>query len=171
MEALYESGRGQAGLERMNSKDLRSWYNMLRMGTTITLEAWDTMFKLNMDWSHAWGGVPGNIIPRYLMGVRPLEAGFGKVIIQPQAGDLKQASTTIPTIRGPIKVSFKNEPSRRFELKVDIPVNMTARVGLPQIEKQSTILVVDGKKVKAQYKDGYLFIDGIGSGGHTLICK
>jgi len=103
------------------------------------------------------------------MGVRPLEPGFGKVLIQPQCGTLEWASSTVPSIRGPIKVSFKNDTPRTFELQIDIPVNMTAKVGLPQIGRQSTTLVVDGEKVNARYQNGYLFVDGIGSGAHTLI--
>jgi len=171
MEALYEGDRADIALERMTSKDIRSWYNMLRVGSTITLEAWDDKFKPNQDWNHAWGAVPGNIIPRYLMGVRPLGPGFSKVLIQPQPGTLKHASATVPTIRGGIKVAFKNEPPRPFELKIDIPVNMTARVGLPQGDKQSSTLVVDGKKVKAELDGGYLFVDGLGSGSHIFTCE
>ena len=48
---------------------------------------------------------------------------------------------------------------------------MTAKVGLPQSDKQSTTLVIDGKKTKAQLQDGYLFVDGIGSGKHILTCE
>ena len=143
---------------------------MLRVGSTITLEAWDNKFKKNQDWNHAWGAVPGNIIPRYLLGVRPLEPGFKKVLIQPQPGSLKHASGTIPTIGGPISVAFNNAPDR-FELKVNIPANMTARVGIPLKEGPSTIVLVDGKKQKAEACGGYLFMDGIGSGDHVLICK
>lgn len=171
MEALYESGRSDAALERMTSKDIRSWYNMLRVGSTISLEAWDDKFKSNQDWNHAWGAVPGNIIPRYLMGVRPLEAGFGKILIKPQPASLTRATATIPTIRGPVSVSFENKPQKPFTLKIDIPVNMTAKVGLPQGSDQSKTLTVDGKKVRAQLKDGYLFVDEIGSGPHTLTNK
>ncbi|MBW8015881.1 MAG: Bacterial alpha-L-rhamnosidase [Planctomycetes bacterium] len=171
MEALYESGRTDAALQRLTSKDIRSWYNMLRVGSTITLEAWDDKFKPNQDWNHAWGAVPGNIIPRYLLGVRPLEAGFGKILIQPQPASLKKATATIPTIRGTVGVSFENKPQGAFTLKVDVPVNVVARVGLPVGDKQTKTLTVDGKRVKAQLKDGYLFVDGIGSGTHTLIRK
>ena len=28
---------------------------MIRVGSTITLEAWDNKFKPNQDWNHAWG--------------------------------------------------------------------------------------------------------------------
>jgi hypothetical protein len=135
------------------------------------MEAWDLKYKENLDWNHAWGAAPANIIPRYLMGVRPLEPGFSTVLIQPQPGNLEHASATVPTIRGAVKVAFKNHPAQPFELNIELPVNMTARVGLPQKNKQSTSLVVDGKKVDAQYQDGYLFVDGIGSGTHTLISR
>ncbi|MBT7068000.1 MAG: alpha-L-rhamnosidase [Verrucomicrobia bacterium] len=171
LEALYEGSRPDVALEHMTSKDIRSWYNMIRVGSTITLEAWDNTFKPNQDWNHAWGAVPGNIIPRYLLGVRPLEPGFKKVLIQPQPADLKTASGTIPTIRGPVKVSFNNELADGFELSVEIPVTMTASVGLPQIDSQSTMLLVDGKKVEGDLRDGYLFVDGIGSGAHVLTCR
>ena len=167
LEALYEGNRPDAALELMISKDIRSWYNMLRVGSTITMEAWDNKFKKNQDWNHAWGAAPGNIIPRYLLGVRPLEPGFKKVLIQPQPGSLKHASSTIPTIRGPIQVSFKNEPNA-FELKVDIPANMTARVGIPQKQGSPTRVLVDGAVRNTEARGGYLFVDDIGSGTHIL---
>jgi alpha-L-rhamnosidase len=141
---------------------------MLRVGSTITLEAWDDKFKPNQDWNHAWGAVPGNIIPRYLMGVRPLQAGFAKILIQPQPASLEKATAAIPTIRGTVSVSFDNKPKGPFTLKVELPANMTARIGLPAGIIKTKTLTLDGKKVQAQRKDGYLFIDEIGSGSHTL---
>ncbi|MCF7956210.1 MAG: family 78 glycoside hydrolase catalytic domain [Phycisphaerae bacterium] len=169
MEGLYEAGRDDAAMKLLTSKDIRSWYNMLRVGSTITLEAWDNKFKPNQDWNHAWGAVPGNIIPRYLMGVRPIEPGFAKVLIQPQPALLKNATAAIPTIRGTVTVSFDNKSNGPFTLKVDIPANMIARIGLPTGNSQSKTITVDGTKVEAKLKDEYLFIDEIGSGTHTLI--
>ena len=55
LESLYEGGCPNIALELMTSKDIRSWYNMIRLGSTITLEAWDNRFKSNQDWNHAWG--------------------------------------------------------------------------------------------------------------------
>lgn len=168
LEALYESGRAEAALERMTAKEIRSWSNMLQVGSTITLEAWDNKFKPNQDWNHAWGAAPGNIIPRYLLGVRPIEAGFGRVLIQPHPGSLRKASGTVPTIRGSVGVSFENPPEGPFTLTVDLPVNMAARVGIPRGGQSSSFLTLDGQKVKARSQGGYLFVDGIGSGSHTL---
>ena len=171
LEALYEGGRPEVALELMTSKDLRSWYNMLRVGSTITLEAWDNQFKPNQDWNHAWGAAPGNIIPRYLLGIRPLEPGFRKVLIQPQPASLESVSATVPTIRGPIQLAIKNQPGKPFTLKVHLPTNMTARIGLPRRDVQSTTVTLDGQKVTAEPQGDTLFLDDVGSGTHVLIAQ
>jgi len=171
LEALYHAGRPDAALALMTSQDLRSWFNMLRLGSTITLEAWDEKFKPNLDWNHAWGAAPGNIIARYVMGVRPLEPGFKKVLIQPQPASLQHASAIVPTIRGPVRVSFQNPTAGPFLLDIDIPVNMTARVGIPIAEASNSILSVDGKSTRGQVEGMFLFVDSIGSGHHVIARK
>ena len=112
LEALYAADRGDYALELMLRDDLRSWYNGLRLGTTITLEAWDDSFKPNQDWNHLWGAAPGNIIPFRLMGVQPLEPGFARVRIHPQPGPLRRADLTLPTCRGPIRVRIRGDRVR-----------------------------------------------------------
>ncbi|MBO7351729.1 MAG: hypothetical protein J6U12_02295, partial [Candidatus Methanomethylophilaceae archaeon] len=130
LEALYQSGRGEDALRLMTDQSLRSWYNMIRVGSTITLEAWDDSFKPNQDWNHLWGAAPGNIIPFRLMGVMPLEPGFAKVRIQPQPGSLEQAEMTLPTIRGTIRMKITNTPLKR-SVSVELPANMEAEIILP----------------------------------------
>ena len=36
---------------------------------TLTTEAWDGIYKPNLDWNHAWGAAAGNLIVRRLLGV------------------------------------------------------------------------------------------------------
>ena len=72
MDALYEANDAEYALHMLTKTDDRSWYNMIRVGSTISLEAWDNKYKPNQDWNHAWGAAPANIIPRRLMGVEPL---------------------------------------------------------------------------------------------------
>ncbi len=62
---------------------------MIRIGSTITLEAWDNKYKNNLDWNHAWGAVPANVIPRGLWGIKPKTPGFGIATIKPQMSKLK----------------------------------------------------------------------------------
>ena len=140
---------------------------MIRVGSTITLEAWDNKFKPNQDWNHAWGAVPANIIPRYLLGVRPLEPGFGRVLVRPMPGPLQQVEATVPTPRGGIDLKINNEPGSPFELTLSIPANMTARVEIPLPAGQGELLM-NGKKVKSTKVNGFAVIEAVGSGTHRF---
>ena len=126
LEALYAAGRGDAALRLMTNPSMRGWYNGLRLGTTITLEAWDDSFKPNQDWNHIAGAAPGNAIPFGLMGIRPVEPGFARAEIRPQIGDLEWAEMRLPTIRGNIEMRIDGK-----SLRVTIPANMTADIWLP----------------------------------------
>ena len=126
LDALYDAGEAEAALSLLASTAKRSWYNMLRIGSTITTEAWDDIYKPNQDWNHAWGAAAANIITRRLMGVEPLEPGFRRIRIKPQPGSLEKASIRVPTIRGSVEVSFCEGI-----LDVTIPANTEAEVWLP----------------------------------------
>ncbi|MDZ7606234.1 MAG: family 78 glycoside hydrolase catalytic domain [Cyclobacteriaceae bacterium] len=124
MEALYNAGAADYALELMTATHDRSWYNMIKIGSTISLEAWDMRYKPNSDWNHAWGAAPGNIIPRYLWGIQPLTPGFGEVSISPQFSTLKNSSITYPTIRGMIKGQYVKINDRLSEYTIELPANM-----------------------------------------------
>jgi hypothetical protein len=109
LEALFENGEAEYAISLMTSKDERSWRHMMDVGATITMEAWDSKFKPNLDWNHAWGAAPANIIPRYVLGVRPLAPGFEKVLVQPRPGPLEHVEGIVPTPRGPIVVKFERK--------------------------------------------------------------
>lgn len=130
MEALYQNGGADYALKLMVDQGSRGWYNMIKSGATMTMEAWDIKYKKNLDWNHAWGAVPGNIIPMYLMGIRPLDPGFAKVIIQPQISTLQHAAIKFPTMRGAIelKISYEN---KLLKYEITIPCNMQAEVVFP----------------------------------------
>ena len=124
LEGLFEAREAEHAVALMTGGGLRSWRNMLGHGATLTWEAWDQSFKPNQDWNHAWGAAPGNIIPRYVLGVRPLEPGYGRVLIDPQLGGLTDASGVVPTIRGPIHVRvWRKDGVTRCEARV--PANVS----------------------------------------------
>jgi alpha-L-rhamnosidase len=111
LDALYLNDEATHALELMTATHDRGWWNMLEAGSTMTLEAWDITYKNNLDWNHAWGAAPANIIPRYIVGVRPLEPGFKKVIVQPQPANLASFDAKVPTPLGPVTVSWKADPA------------------------------------------------------------
>lgn len=130
LEATYDAHAARAGLSLLTNKTDRGWLNMIRAGSTITTEAWDAKYKKNLTWNHAWGAAPANLIPRKLMGLEPLEPGFGRIRIEPQPGPLAFASLKMPTIRGTVRVDYHKE-GRAIRLDVTIPANTRAEVHVP----------------------------------------
>ncbi len=163
LDALYEAGDGGYALQLLSSTAERSWYNMIRAGSTITMEAWDSQYKPNQDWNHAWGAAPANLIPRKLMGITPLEPGFRKIRIKPQPGTVQQAEISHPTLRGEVSVSFVNDPGTSFSLTVDLPANTTAEVLLPYFHKRQRVLV-NGTPVPFGRRGNFILVENIGSG-------
>ena len=117
LEALYRAGRDAAALKLLTAADGRSWLGMMKQGATITMEAWNSAVKPNLDWNHAWGAVPVNVISRFVLGVTPLEPGFAKVRIAPHPAGLKKVSACIPTMKGVIRLTLEGD-----HLSVDSPV-------------------------------------------------
>ena len=124
LEGLYRYNEGQFALDLMRSTTDRSWWNMIRVGSTITMEAWDMKYKPNSDWNHAWGAAPANIIPRCLWGIRPNNPGYGTASIHPQMGDLIFSRIKTPTIHGPIKGEYHWVNNQLKTYSLEIPENM-----------------------------------------------
>ncbi|MNK04088.1 Bacterial alpha-L-rhamnosidase [compost metagenome] len=147
LDGLYDNHEAQYALKLLTATDKRSWYNMLRSGATMTTEAWDTEYKKNQDWNHAWGAAPANIIVRKLMGVEPLSPAFGSIQIKPQPGTLNTAELQLSTLRGKVEVAFTNTPDQ-FLLQTTTPPNSTGIVYLPRRMANDRILK-NGRTIKA----------------------
>ncbi len=146
LEALFRNGGDEKAIELVLAKTDRSWRHMVESGTTITWEAWDQKYKPNQDWNHAWGAAPANLLPRFVLGVQPVEAGWKRASICPYPGGLKSARGKVPTCRGPVSIEWNNGPT--FQISLALPDGMPARVELPAAEG-STGVQVNGKPVEA----------------------
>lgn len=152
LDALYEGGMDGYALELLTSKGERGWWNMMEQGSTMTLEAWGRQFKPNLDWNHAWGAAPANVIPRKLMGIEPLEPGWKRMRVKPCPGNLESAEIKVPTIAGAVYCSFV-QSSGRFDMSVTVPGGISAELSLPAPSRKSR-MTVNGRRVKSQWRDG-----------------
>lgn len=146
LEGLFENGEDAAALALITAPGDRSWRHMVESGTTITWEAWGQKYKPNQDWNHAWGAAPANLLPRFVLGAQPLTPGWERALIQPHPGSLASVVGKLPTPRGELSVSWRQE--KHFTLTLNLPPGMTAKVELPEQEGSSGVWV-DGAKVKA----------------------
>ena len=144
--------------------------------------------------SHPWNAAPAYIIPHYLMGVRPLEPAYRRVLVAPlpsQALAASGASLIMPTLRGSISVSFSwgdggsdggssgsSERGRVFTLDLQLPGNTAAHVCVPaylfRVHKQADLrLTMDGAVIATddtQRQGGSLcLLRDVKSGRHTVM--
>jgi alpha-L-rhamnosidase len=167
MDALFDNGRGDDALALMTAPGDRSWSHMVDAGATMTWEAWDGKYKRNQDWNHAWGAAPADIIPRKIMGIEPLAAGFAKVLIEPRLTSLKWAEIRVPTVRGSVFARFENGPG--YRLDVELPAGITGRIGIPvALPDGPGMLTFDGKQVPCTVTNKTAFLDGVGPGRHVV---
>jgi len=161
LDALFENGAGDQALALIAAPGDRSWRHMVDAGTTITWEAWDQCCKPNQDWNHAWGAAPAWLLPRHVLGVRPMKAGWSQILIRPNHGTLTHAQGTVPTPLGPVEVAWSRDPA--FRLRLAVPRGMTARIELPAA-RLSRGIRSHGRPVPARRAAGRWVIESTTSG-------
>jgi hypothetical protein len=168
LEGLYADDTpadDAAALALLTAGGQRSWRHMLDLGSTITLEAWDPHLKPNLDWNHAWGAAPANLIPRFVLGVRPLRPGWSTALVQPRLGGLARVCGTVPTIRGAITVVASRDQDG-VAIDLTLPVGVSAQVALPAIA--GAVVSCDGTPCQVQRSGRWLVVEGVDAGRHHL---
>lgn len=149
MDGLYNAGEEDYALELMTATHDRSWWNMIAIGSTITLEAWDMKYKPNADWNHAWGAVPGNIVARKMWGILPKTPGGSLLEIRPQLSRLTETAITVPFLTGKVNASYKRVNNRLQRYAFDLPANVSADLFLEFGPNDAVSL--NGEKVNTQF--------------------
>ncbi|WP_350001528.1 alpha-L-rhamnosidase C-terminal domain-containing protein [Pseudarthrobacter sp. WHRI 8279] len=125
---LFDALRSAQAHDRISWKP---WEDMLAMNLTTWAE--DTV-SLRSD-CHAWGSVPLQHFPRYILGVRPASPGFTSATIDPAPSDLDWAEGTVPTPYGLISVHWKRatEGSRRVTVSAPLAIGLKLADSASQI--------------------------------------
>lgn len=168
LDMLYKVNEPDYAFQLLTARNNRSWMNMITQGTTITWEAWNADVKNNLDWNHAWGTAPANIIIRRIFGIRPLKSGFETATIEPQFNGLNQGSLKYPTIKGTIEITFafKEENELQIQLKNNMPVQLL----LPKNYTATTRIRINSKVIKPKFihKQLTLFLE---KGESSIVIK
>jgi alpha-L-rhamnosidase len=153
-------------------------------GPYYTATLWE---KLNQDGtdvdanaslSHGWASGPVSSLSGYLLGARPVTAGYQTWILEPHpGGDVEWAQGRIPTPSGPIVSRWRRgDGNRSFTLTMAAPEGTSGTVVVPLLGR-SLPIAMDGKVVwpkngnasglTAVERDGAVHFSGI-TGSHTF---
>jgi hypothetical protein len=98
-QALFENGYEREALDYFRER----WAPISATGTF----AEHFGFDYNTSYCHGWGAGPVMQLPAYVLGVRPVEPGWGAVEIAALTSGLEWAEGTVPTPRGEISVKWR----------------------------------------------------------------
>ena len=85
--------------------------------------------------NHAWSGGPLTLLSQKVCGIEPTSPGFKTFRVKPQMGSLTEASATVETHYGKIKVDLKKS-GRKMLMEIQVPEQTSAVVISPKGEVQ-----------------------------------
>ena len=112
----------KAGLGNDYLSQLGPWRQMLKLGLTTWAES-PPPTSSRSD-CHAWSAHPNFDFLNTVAGIEPAEAGFGKVLIEPNLGTLTHLAATLPVPRGNITVKYEQR-NGQLTADVTLPPGMT----------------------------------------------
>lgn len=134
LEARFERGHTSSAMQLLRN----CWGNMINKGANCFWEmvggedgdfvthrriadiqgpSWDTWDS----YSHGWSAGPTYMTQAYILGIRPLEPGFSKFLINPRLSDLEFAEGTIPTPKGPISIRIERVSGGKNRIQIEVP--------------------------------------------------
>jgi alpha-L-rhamnosidase len=180
VDARFAAGDTQGALDLIHLM----WDQMTNdSGPYYTGTLWE---KLNQDGtdvdanaslSHGWATGPVSSLSGYLVGARPVTAGYKTWIIAPEPGDVSWAQGQIPTPSGALVSRWRHGDSDApFTLTMSAPSGTSGTVAVPLLGHSRTI-AMDGQivwqdgapaaGVTAAERDGAVDFSGI-TGSHTF---
>lgn len=116
----------------------KRWGEMIGKGATTFWEEFGGVPDVGNGGSlcHAWSACPTAILSSEILGVKPLEPGFRKILIGPRLFNLNYAKGIVPAVIGNIKVSWKIKNlkgKKALHFKASIPESCRAEAIIPSI--------------------------------------
>jgi len=127
-EALIRMGHADDALTRIRER----YRPMIESPLTTLWEGWGIGAEGfgGGTSNHAWSGGPLTLLSRYVVGIEPVEPGYGVLRIAPRLGSLARASAVVQSARGAIAAEARQSISA-FELDVSVPDGTEAIVEVP----------------------------------------
>ncbi|HEX5434658.1 MAG TPA: family 78 glycoside hydrolase catalytic domain, partial [Candidatus Angelobacter sp.] len=175
MPALTDNGRSDLAYELAVQDTYPSWGYMLKHGATTLWELWQDKTGPSMNsHDHIMFGSVGAWFYQALAGIdqNADSAGYRHIRIDPQmVEDLRWASATVRTVRGPVSSSWTRTPSS-VALNVTIPAGSDGQIRIPVSIRFTSETVTESGRVV--WQDGHFVpgdsgVSGARRAGNSLV--
>lgn len=156
VEALFKNKFSEEAINLVRNY----WGGMIKNGATTFWETYDPKTgresaAFGESLSHGWSSGPAYLLPKWILGVEPLEPGYLSFRVEPVFIDLNYAKGKIPIDqKKSIEIDWKKEGHLEVNIKYNFPAK--AEVSLPYHGEKKTVindnqikeLKYDGSKIK-----------------------
>lgn len=133
LEALVLSGQTAMAITLLTQRSAPSWGYMVEKGATSIWERWNSDqgdTGMNSRNHYALGAI-GDFLFRRVGGIRPIEPGFSRVVIEPAIdARLGHGGATYASVSGTIRTDWQVN-GRRWAIDIDLPHAIAAEAVLP----------------------------------------
>jgi alpha-L-rhamnosidase len=139
LRALAAADMPEAVVHTLTDASIPGWAHIVASGGTFTWETWVPSDLVGDSMSHGWASSALAAMQESLLGVTfidPNLEGTVHVAVAPPRGGLSRASGSVPTVAGPVQVSWQRHGAG-MALDVTVPVNASALVHLPYSQAAS----------------------------------
>ena len=132
LEAMFAIGEPVQALDRMR----RRYRSLVENNNTTLWERWPEASDHPGTINHSWSGGPLTLLSSVVAGIRPLEPGWNRFIVQPQPGDLTQIRCSLKASKGMIRLEAELTEGG-WQLKLTVPTGCVAQLDLSGIDPQA----------------------------------
>ncbi len=135
MRGLAAADRPADMVRLLTDASVPGWAHILAAGGTFTWETWTPSDLIGDSMSHGWGSSALVTMQETLLGVSSMEPdpdGTVRVTVAPPRGALTHAAGSVPTVAGPLELSWERRAGGSgIDLELTVPANAAAVVHLP----------------------------------------
>lgn len=145
---LAEAGEYELAYDFLLKEDFPSWLYSVNLGATTIWERWNSVGPdgvisdtgMNSLNHYAYGSVM-EFVYAYVAGIRPLEPGFKRAVIEPHPDvRLPEVNCTYESVNGRYVCNWKIQSDGMIKVYVEIPFGCEAEVVLPEHEERKMLL-------------------------------
>jgi alpha-L-rhamnosidase len=177
LRGLAEAGLWSDLVHTLTNTAVPGWAHIVARGGTFTWETWIPSDLIGDSMSHGWGSSALVAMQESLLGVTlqaPNDQGIVLAAVSPPATGLAAARGSVPSIAGPIGVSWRHGQSS-LGLEVAVPTNATARVSLPAQHvsdvREGGLPVDRAPGVTVESMGSGTVVIGVGSGSYRFTAR